>query len=219
MRIELYHLIEILIGSMVFYLEIGYLNKITSFKGKYSFSLKKLIGNSIYFFIKPRQYYVEGLFFVFIALASSFLIIAEGKLQQIVLLFSIADLVVNQKHTSLAHLSNTLLICIFIGFNNFAPISLLFVQFIFFILYAINTGRNLRLVSIASQLVFFLSCLNSFNFSVEYLIVSKAILLLSFPVFYLLVLHFLKSTPALKPFKLDNIMWILVMLGSLKGFI
>jgi hypothetical protein len=219
MRVEFLHFVEILTASLLLFIGVGYLNKISSFKGKSSLSLKRLLGNNLFFVTKPKNYYTDVLVFLFIAIVSSFLILAEGKIYQVVLLFSVADLVINQKHTSLAHLSNTLLICVFVGLNNVAPVSLLLVQLIFFVFYAINTGKELKLISVASQMIFFLSCLNSFNFSIEYLLITKATLFISFPFLYLLVLHFIRSTPALKTYKLDNIMWVLVILGSLKGVV
>ncbi len=219
MKIELNLFIEILFGSLFLFLEIGFLNKVIDFKGNSLYSLKKTFGNNLSLILTPKKYIIDALVFIFIALSSTFLLNQDGKLQQVLLLFSIADLLINQKQTSLAHLSNTLLICVFIGLNNVAPVSLLIVQLIFFIFYAINKGKDLKLVSVASHLVFFLSCLLSLNVSAEYLVFTKSFIFITFPLIYLIILHLVRSSPTLKPFKVDSIMWTLVMLGSLKGII
>ncbi|MFT6068764.1 MAG: hypothetical protein ACJAT2_002403 [Bacteriovoracaceae bacterium] len=219
MKIEFIHFLELFLGSLLLFVEIAFLNKVVNFKGKSFLSFKKVLGNNLNLLLSPKNYFIDTFVFVFISLASAFLIVQDGKLHQVILLFSIADLLINQKQTSLAHLSNTLLICVFIGLNNVAPVSLLFVQLIFFIFYAINKGKDLKLVSVASHLVFFLSCLLSLNVSVEYLVISKTLLFVSFPFLYLFVLHFVRSTPTLKPLKIDSIMWTMVMLGSLKGIV
>ena len=219
MRVEIVHFLEVLIGSLLIFIEIRFLNKVVSFKGKSTFSIKKILGNKISMAFTPGNYLVSMFLFIFIATASSFLLTSEGKIQQTILLFSIADLVINQRATSLAHLANTLLLCVFIGLNGTAPISLLIVQLIFFILYAVNKGKNLKLLSVASQLVFFLSCFEKFNFTIESTLYTKLSLLIAFPFLDLFILHFMRSTPSLKQFKLDNIMWFLVMIGSIKGLI